>query len=151
MRKVLVSILLLGLIASAFSVAPAMAAKRKKKVTITKEFSAGPHAPMPTGVAGEADGCRDSTEGVNKTVVDFKTPGKGVITVKIEAFEGDWDLYLVEGDSTLASATSSQLEGAAAEEQIMISLGAKKNVSIVACNWAGGPTATGSYKYTYTK
>ena len=30
-----------------------------------------------------------------------------------------------------------------------MNLGAKKDVAIVACNWAGGPTAAGSYTYKY--
>lgn len=150
MRKTLVSILALGLIAAALSAAPALA-KKKKTVTIHKEFSAGPHAPMPSGLAGETEGCLESTEGVNKTTVDFKTPGKGIITVTIDTFEGDWDLYLLQDGALLASSSSSQLEGAAAEEKIMMNLGAKKAVSIVACNWAGGPTAEGMYMYKYTK
>lgn len=151
MRKTLVSILALGLIAAALSAAPALA-KKKKTVTIHKEFSAGPHAPMPSGLDGSTEGCLESTEGVNKTTVDFTTPGTGIITVTLEAFEGDWDLYLLQDGNLLASSHGSQLDGAAGpEEKIMMNLGAKKAVSIVACNWAGGPTASGMYMYKYTK
>ena len=152
MRKVLVSVLLLGLVAGAFSAVPAMAKKKKKKtITVSEEFSAGPHAPMPTGIAGETEGCLESNETVNKTVVDYTTPGKGIMTVEIKDFQGDWDLYLMEGDSMIASSHASQLQDAPPVETIMVNLGAKKNVSIVACNWAGGPTAAGSYTYKYKK
>lgn len=150
MRKAITTILALGLVAAAFSAAPALA-KKKKTVTVHEEFSAGPHAPMPSGLDGSTEGCLESTDGVNKTTVEFTTPGKGIITVTLEAFEGDWDLYLLQDGNLLAGSSSSQLEGAPAEEKIMMNLGAKKAVSIVACNWAGGPTAEGMYMYKYTK
>ena len=152
MRKALVSVLLLGLVAGALSAAPAVAGKKKKKtVTVSEEFALGPHAPIPVLSDADPNGCRNGEEGVHKTTVPFTTPGKGIMTVKISAFEGDWDLYLLEGDNVIAASDTSQLQGAAASEQIMINLGAKKKVSIVACNWAGGPTASGSYTYKYKK
>ena len=64
MRKVMVSILLLGLVAGVMSAVPAAAKKKKKTVTISEEFSAGPHAPSPTGLDGSTEGCLESEEGV---------------------------------------------------------------------------------------
>ena len=152
MRRVLISVLLLGLIAGALSAAPAVAKKKKKKtVTISETFTAGPHAPIPVLSDADPNGCRNGENTVHKTTVPFTTPGKGILTVEISDFQGDWDLYLMEGTNVLAASDASQLQGAAASEQIMINLGAKKVVEIVACNWAGGPTAAGSYTYKYQK
>ena len=152
MRKVLVSVLLLGLIAGALSAGPAIAKKKKKKtITVSEEFSAGPHAPIPVLSDADPNGCRNGEDGVHKTTVEYTTPGKGIMTVEIKDFQGDWDLYLMEGDNVIAASDASQLQEAPPVETIMINLGAKKNVSIVACNWAGGPTAAGSFTYKYKK
>ena len=152
MRRVLISVLLLGLIAGALSAAPAVAKKKKKKtITISKEFTAGPHAPIPVMSEVEPNGCRNGENTVHKTTVPFTTPGKGILTVKISDFEGDWDLFLMEGTNVVAASDASQLQGAAQSEQITINLGAKKAVEIVACNWAGSPIAAGSYTYKYQK
>ncbi|MDQ3985256.1 MAG: hypothetical protein M3280_02005 [Actinomycetota bacterium] len=148
MRRALVSILVLGLVGGVVS-APALAGKKK---TIKKEFSAGPHAPLPILADASPNGCLDGQEGLNKTTVAFKTPGKGLLDVTIHEFEGDWDMYVTTPDgSVLAASDSSQLQGAAQEERIQINLPAKKSFNIVACNWAGGPTAAGHYTYKYKK
>jgi hypothetical protein len=151
MRKALVTVLLLGLVAGALSAAPAVAAKKKKTITVSEEFALGPHAPIPVASEADPNGCRNGQDAVHKTTIPFTTPAKGIMTVEISEFQGDWDLYLLEGDSVIAASDASQIQGSAASEQIMINLGAKKNVSIVACNWAGGPTAAGSYTYKYKK
>ena len=149
MRKAIVSILALGLIAAAFSAAPAVAKKKKKTVTVHKEISAGPHLSFPGEAAA---GCADGQETINKTTVPFTTPGKGILTVEIGEFQGDWDLYVFEAGNIIAAAESDQTTGGApATEKIMINLGAKKNIEIVACPWAGGPTATGHFMYKYKK
>ena len=83
------------------------------------------------------------------TPIPFTTPGKGVLTVEIGGFQGDWDLYVFENGGILAAAESDQVGGAPATEKIMVLLGAKKKVEIVACNWSGGPTASGHYMYKY--
>ena len=149
MRKAIVSMLALGLIASAFSAGPAVAGKKKKKtVTIHQEFSAGPHLPLP---GQEVAGCADGQAVVHKTVVPFTTPAKGVLEVELGEFQGDWDLYVYEAGSIIAASESDQTGGAPATEQIMVNVGAKKALEIVACNWAGGPTASGHYMYKYKK
>ena len=145
MRRALVSIVVLGLVGGVIA-APAMAGKK----TIKKEFSAGPHAPFPVPSDASATGCLASQEGVNKTTVALKTPGKGLLDVMIHDFEGDWDLYVTTpSGQVLGSSDSSQLQGSPQEERIQISLPAKKTFNIVACNWAGGPTAAGHYSYKY--
>ncbi len=145
MRKALASILAAGLVFGMLA-GPAVAGKKKK---ISKTFTAGPNVP---GADVAANTCLHSEEGVSKTSIAFKTPGKGLLDVGLENFQGDWDLYVLDAaGNTVASSGGSQLTGDAAVEQIMVPLAAKKTYSIVACNFAGGPTADGKYTYTYKK
>jgi hypothetical protein len=146
MRKTVISVALVALVAAV----PGSALAGKK--TIHKSFSAGPHAPIPVLSDADPNGCRNGEEGVHKTTVPFKTPGKGLLKVGLEAFEGDWDLYVTTKTGTvIAASDASQLQGSPQEENITVPLGAKKSVNIVACNWAGGPTAEGHYTYKYKK
>jgi hypothetical protein len=147
MRKALVAILLIGLVSA--MPGAALAGKKKTK-TIHKELSFGPLAPMPMWVAVDPAGCRVGEEGIHKTTVEFTTPQKGVLSVEIAEFEGDWDLYVMDGDSTLAASEAFQIDGSAPQtEQIQIPLRKKQSIQIVACNWSGGLTATGHYMYKY--
>lgn len=147
MRKALASILAAGLVFGMLA-GPAVAGKKK----ITKTFTAGPHVPLPNATEDLGHSCLAGEEGVHKTTIPFKTPGKGILDVSIENFQGDWDLYVIDAaGSRIGVSEASQLQEAPAVEQIMIPLAAKKTYSIVACNFAGGPTADGTYTYTYKK
>lgn len=146
MRKALVSILLIGLVSA---MPGAAVAGKKKTKTIHEDLAFGPLAPLPYASDLGPEGCRMGEEGVHKTTFSFTTPAKGVLDVTLEAFEGDWDLYVMDGDNVLAASDQSQLQGAGASEKILIPLGKKKTIQIVGCNWAGGPTATGMYMYKY--
>lgn len=148
MRKALVSILLIGLVGAIPTWAEA---GKKKTVTVTKEFSAGPHAPMPMTSSVDPRGCTFGEEGVHKTSVPYKTPGKGVLSVELSGFEGDWDLHVLDGDGNALAVSNQGQPEAAQMEAIQILLGAKQEIQIVACNWAGGPTASGTYIYKYKK
>ena len=147
MRKSIVSILLLGLVAGAFSAVPALA-KKKKTVTVHQEFTAGPHLPLP---GQDVPGCSAGEETIHKTTIPYKTPAKGLLSVEMGDFQADWDLYVYEGGNIIAASEGDQTGGGAPTEQIMINLGAKKNIEIVACSWAGGPTASGHFMYKYKK
>ena len=151
MRKVVASILLVGLVAALPG--PAVAKKKKKTVTITESFSAGPFAPKPfPGDVSDA-GCRDGEEGVQKLTVPFTTPGKGILSTDISGFQGDWDLYVTDsaGSVLAASETSQIVDQTPPTEQITIPLRAKQDINIVACNWAGSPLAEGQYTFKYKK
>jgi hypothetical protein len=148
MRKALASILAAGLVFGMLA-GPATAGKKKK---ITKTFAAGPHVPIPNADPGNTLGhsCLAGEEGVHKTTVAFKTPGKGLLDVSIDGFEGDWDLYVLDASgATIGVSEASQLQEAPTVERIMVPLAAKKTYSIVACNFAGSPLADGTYTYTY--
>ena len=150
MRKMIAVALAAGL-ATAVVSGPAIAGKGKTK-TVHKTFSAGPHAPAPILGDAEPNGCFNSVDGVNKTTINYKTPGTGTLSVKLMNFEGDWDLFVADSKgNVLAASDASQLTGDAPEENISLPLGKKQSISIVACNWAGGPTAEGHYTYKYKK
>ena len=100
--------------------------------------------PDPTATAGEV------CQGLNPSgrfEVPLKIPAAGKLKVDL-AFTGDWDL-------TLETKTGSILaESAAFEaptETISVKFKKATEVVIVACNFAGGPTAKGSYVFTPTK
>ena len=58
--------------------------------------------------------------------IPFTTPGKGILTVEIGQFQGDWDLYVFESGGIIAAAESDQIVGAPATEKIMVPLEAKR-------------------------
>ena len=119
----------LGVVAAA---GPATAGKSKKG-----SFEAQ-NMPFP-----HPDGCAAGEEGVHKTSSPLKAPFAGALTVTMEGFEGDWDLFVTDADGgILGEATSSQLTGDAPVEEIILGVKAKQEIVMVACNWLGGPGAT---------
>ena len=147
MRKAIVTVLLAGLVAGV----PGSAAAGRTK-TIHKEFSAGPLAPMPNVAEDVGHSCLTGAEGVHKSTVAFKTPGRGTLQVSVGEFDGDWDLYVLDSSGNrIGTSEASQIQGAPQEESLTLKLAAKKTYSIVACNFAGGPTAAGHYMYKYRR
>src|SRR5688572_3611123 len=153
MRKVIASVLLVGLVGALPATAVAAKKKKPKTVTISETFSAGPLAPMPIPGDVADTGCRGGEEGVHKLTIPFTTPGKGVLSTDISGFQGDWDLYVTDSSGSVmaASETSQIVDQTATTEQITIPLGAKQEINILACNWAGSPLAEGQYTFKYKK
>lgn len=128
-RKSLVLLLALGVLFGAMT--PATAGKKK-----SGSFSAEA-LPFPG-----ADGCLGGVEGVHKHSEPLKAPLTGVLTVTMENFQGDWDLFLTDAEgSELMSSTTSQLTGDPAVEEIVLSVKKGMSLLMVPCNWAGGPSA----------
>ena len=120
-----------------------------KKATIKKSFTAT-NAPFPMSGTVTPGGCANGEEGVHKTTIPFKTPGKGVLSVQLGNFVGDWDLHVALNGSIIASSSTDNT--ASASEQIPgLRFPKGAQVQIIACNWSGGPTADGSYTYVYKK
>ena len=89
-----------------------------------------------------AAGCDEGPEGMSKHTEEIKVPFTGTLPVSMEGFYGDWDLFIKDGDeSLLNSATSSQLQGDPAAEQVTVLVKKGMTVLIIPCNWLGGPTA----------
>lgn len=139
-RKTLIVLMAIALATSAL-MSPAMAAKTKKG-----SFAAqGLPFPEPTA------GCNGAPP-TSQTLEPFKAPSNGVLEVTMAEFDGDWDLFVNYSDgSMISSATESQLEGAPAEEVVVVGLRKGEEVLMGPCNWVGGPAATVNWVFTYTK
>ncbi len=141
MRRVLVAILALGLVVGA-GLAPATAGKKKKKITEEYSFS----APVPNP---NTSGCHQmGVENLQYQTAAFSTPGKGVVDVLLENFQVDWDLFVLDASGNAIGASESD-NSAGATERVVIPISGKQDLTILACNWAGGPSATATLTYTY--
>ncbi len=138
MRKVIILILVMGLVA-AFA-APA-AAKKKK---VEEEWTAT--APVP-GPAAQVDNTNCGIENASFVSHPFTTPGKGVLDVSMDQFVGDWDLYVRDADGNTIGSSAGFVE--ATVERVVIPLDAKQDITIQSCNFVGGPTAHLLLTYTY--
>lgn len=150
MRKIIVSVMLIGL-AAALVAAPAQARGKKKHVHET--FSAE-LAPWPKLSAwGDAvgltrPGCSSGQENVHWVAQPFTSPGKGNLRFWMEGFDGDHDIYLFAGDGETVLARGDQAQvpdGAPPEEEIVFPLTKGQKVVLVACNWLGEPTVEAHY------
>lgn len=143
MRRVLTLIILGSLLVGASSM-PASAAKKKRTVTDEWQVIA---APFP-GAEDHSDPATEcGLEDVSYTIHSFSTPGKGTLTTRLSGFEGEWDLYVTDGDGTLLGSSVNFMAGP--QEEVTLKLPAKAEINIYACNFLGGPTADADLKYTY--
>lgn len=143
MRKTLV-LVLLGAFVLAGTAMPATAAKKKKVVTEEWQATA---VPFP-GAENHTDPATEcGVQDVSYRIHSFTTPGRGTLEARISGFEGEWDLYVTDGEGTLLGSSVNFMAGP--EEKVTLPLPAKKDIQIYACNFAGGPTAQGDLRYTY--
>jgi len=140
-KKLVVVVCVLGLVTT-IATAPALAGKKKKG-----SFTAENPIPHPLG-----DGCNEGEEGMSKTSKEMKAPFTGVLTVTMENFQGDWDLFVTNAaGNPLNSSVESQLTGAPATEEVVFAFKKGSKFQMVACNWLGGASADVSWTYTATK
>lgn len=145
-------IALAGVAALAVSASPATAAPRKP---VTKTYTATAPTPDPSNAA-------DSTpypvcpQNVPQSfhVETFKAPGVGKLAVEVTGFQGDWDLLVVDGakGSMLGSSGNGGYGTPATASVEKVTVKVKKAgtaIKIIACNWAGTPTSTVKYTFTY--
>ena len=138
-----------SLAVAAVAAPPAMAAPKKKP--ITKTYTVTAPAPDPTNYGQPAGASKYSVCAMNVPSsfdrTEFAVPAAGSLTVEVSGFQGDWDLLLIDSDGEeLSTGGSSDLGGA---ETTDVRFKKAQKVSIVACNWAGTPTATVKYTFTY--
>ncbi|HEX2239954.1 MAG TPA: hypothetical protein VHJ82_02250 [Actinomycetota bacterium] len=140
MRRTVVLLLVGGLLLGA-GLTPA-SAKKKRKVTEEYSFTAPIPNPNPTdcNVMGVED--------LQYQTAAFSTPGKGVLDVVLENFQVDWDLFVMDADGNVIGSSTSD-NSAAATERVVLPIPGKQDLTILACNWSGGPTATATLTYTY--
>lgn len=140
MRRAFVALLVVGLVVA--TGASAAGAGQKKKVT--EEYSFNAPVPNPN-----TSGCHEmGVEDLQYQTAVFATPGKGVVDVLLENFQADWDLFVLDPGGNVLGASESDNSGGATE-RVVVPISKKQEITILACNWAGGPTATATLTYTY--
>lgn len=155
MRKMLVMLLTLGLLAGSLA-APAAAQKKKNKKSTKKveeSFTANalPFPNLSSSTGTEDRGCLAGIEGVHKVSHAFTTPGVGTLTAHMAGFVGDWDLFVTDADGKElhGSLNDQATAGAAAEEEVSLKLKKNEDIHVVACNWLGAPEALVHFEYVY--
>jgi hypothetical protein len=134
-----------SLAVAAVAAPPAMAAPKKKP--ITKTYTANAPLPDPSNYAQQGYSVCAMNVPQSFDRQEFKVPAAGTLAVEVSGFQGDWDLLLLDSDdSELSTGGSSDLGGVETTE---VRFKKAQKVSIVACNWAGTPTATVKYTFTY--
>ncbi len=143
--------LLAGTVVLVGIAAPQSIAAPKKK-PITKTYTATAGTPDPTNFLGLATGggysvCAQNVPGSFHTEV-FKVPAAGTLKVELTGYVGDWDLLLMDAaKEELANSGLTDVQGA--PEVLAVKFKKATTASIVACNWAGGPTGTVKYTFTF--
>ncbi|HWL37605.1 MAG TPA: hypothetical protein VNQ77_15575 [Frankiaceae bacterium] len=145
--------LALAAIVAAGSLAPAVAAPKKKpiKKTYSLTLAPSPDASESTACSGET-----RTAALNNTNFhDIKVTGPGLLSVKVTGFSGDWDMsvwnkagaQLTEGGGTTTPET---FTNTAPTETLKYKSKKAQTLTLRVCNFAGTPNATVSYTYTYS-
>ena len=142
MRLRTVAVTSLVAVAAAGTLSPALAGPAKKP--ITKTYEVGPLTPDPTPIAGDI--C-DPVTPTARHSEPFKVPAAGRLKVDIE-FVGDWALAMRDSKKGTRLAES---DGASPEtpESMDVKFKRATEVFIDSCNFAGAPTATVTYTFTF--
>jgi hypothetical protein len=141
--------LTLVVLAAATAAAPAaVAGPKPTPKPITKTYTATAPLPDPTNVAGGYTVCAQNVPQSFHTE-EFKVPAAGVLKVELTDYQVDWDLLLM--DAKKKEIASSGSGGVGEPEVAQIKFKKPGVVSIVACNWSGGPTGTVKYTFTFAK
>ena len=113
---------------------------------ITKTYTATAPLPDPTNAAGGYSVCAQNVP-QSFHVEEFKVPGPGSLKIELTEYQIDWDLLLMDAKKSELAGSGSG--GTGDPEVISVKLKKAQTVSIVACNWSGGPTATVKYTFTF--
>ena len=137
--------LTLAVLAAATVAAPGALAAPKP---ITKTYTATAPMPDPTNVAGGYTVCAMNVPG-SFHVEEFKVPAAGTLKVELTDYNVDWDLLIIDAKKNeIGSSGSGGVGVVGGPEVAQIKFKKPGTISIIACNWSGGPT--GQVKYTFT-
>ena len=124
-------------------------AEAKHKKPIEKSYSVTAPTPDPTNWAGGSYSVCAQVVPQSFHVEEFAGPEPGTIKVTLTGFQGDWDLLMTDDKGReVAAGGSSDLGGT---ETMTYKMKKAGTINIIACNWAGSPTATAKYVFTYAK
>lgn len=116
-------------------------AKKAKK--ITDAWTATAPVPFPA----EVDSCQNGPETVSTSLHELETPGKGQLTVTMTGFVADWDLWVFGPDGEVLGSSINFAD--VPTETVTTFVRGMPTVTVMACNFAGGPTAELESVYTY--
>ena len=121
---------------------------------ITKTYTATAPAPDPTNASGSSYSVCAQAVPQSFHVEKFKAPAPGKLAVEVSGFQGDWDLLITDaakgselgasGNGGYGTPATPSVEKASVKVKT-----AGTTYNIIACNWAGTPTATVKYTFTY--
>ncbi len=147
------SLALVAALVAGVAASPASAKPKKHKKPITKTYTASAPAPDPTNYAMQGYSVCAQNVPQSFDIKEFTAPAPGKLKVEMHGFTGDWDLLLMDSEQAEMTQSGSSDLGSptadASESMTYKIKKAKKKYSIVACNWAGGPSATVKYTFTY--
>ena len=135
----------LTVIVAAGALSPALAAPAKPK-PVSKTYTATAFPPDPSHAAVTSGIC-NTTNPLSQHNEPFTVPFPGTLVVDMKGFQGDWDLALYSDKGQLVASSAQDLTAdPQSPEKMTVKLKKKgAKLSIRACNFAGGPTATISY------
>ena len=117
---------------------------------ITKTYTATAPMPDPTNYAQQGYSVCAQNVPQSFHVENFKAPAPGKLKIEMSGFQGDWDLLLTDGKgSELANSGLTQPADPPTESLTVKVKKKGADFRIIACNWAGGPTGTVKYTFTY--
>jgi len=135
---------LVGTLAVVTLSAPSALAAPKKK-PITGAYTASAAMPDPTNyVPGKYPVCAMNVPGSFDSH-PFAVPGRGTLHVEMAGFTGDWDLLLLDAAKDEVGESGG---GVGANEATDVTFKKAQKISIIACNWAGTPTANVKFAFT---
>jgi hypothetical protein len=154
--------LALSLVVAAGAMAPAVAAPPKKPKPITESYELE-LLPVPLPLAGSGaplDGDNSCVspelEGVSTDTRTIKPTGAGSLVVDVSKFGGDWDITITDAKGKVLGTGSGTTTGEASslgtdlKEKAVIKVKRATTFNIAVCNFAGGPTASVKYVFTYS-
>lgn len=125
------------------SMSPAVAGPKR----ITKSYTASAPLFDPTNAApGSFSVCPQRVPGSFQADA-FKVPAAGTLTVEVTNYQGDWDALMMDSDK--AELAGSGSGGVGGPEVMEVRFKKAQTVTIVACNFSGGPTASVKATFTY--
>ncbi|MCA1823490.1 MAG: PPC domain-containing protein [Mycobacteriales bacterium] len=140
-----------GVLILGVGVSPAVAKKKPKPKPISGSYQAMALPDPGNEVSGTL--CRGvSPTAWGEHLHDFKAPAAGVLDVTLTGYSGDWDLAIrdPDGDNAGESGSGQYPPVMGRDEQAVVKIKRAATYTIVACNWAGSPTATVKYTFTFS-
>ena len=134
----------LALVAAAgITASPALAGPKK----VTKTYTATAPAFAPTNAAPGSYSVCPQRVPQSFQADTYKVPAAGTLTVEVTGYQGDWDALLMDSDkSELAGSGNGGVGG---QEVIEVRFKKAQTVTVVACNFSGGPTANVKTTFVY--